>query len=578
MGVVYKLKPEVIDFIRQQKADNPKMGCRNLATLTSEKFGLKVSKSSVSAVLKEADLNSPVGRPAEKTPKEKKFEIPQKKKDQIRKKVFSLTDKEDAKRPALMPDPVEAKPFKEGTAEEKPVQERKQRQEKRRQAQEHIFKGAGALLLLAYYWSLAAEAPLREALERHLQKHAPAKTGDWLDALLALGLHGKTPQSPPEEIQNLPFWRCTDFTPQALAKAWHDVSAQWQATPTFVADYTKEREQCFSEASGFSLVFEKTQAVFLDAQESGLWEKPHAGLPQTLARSTEEVAARFIGQTKPFIAESRPWQTQWTPAEDAVLKNCLAPEDSPLKEIKILGPDLEPLAHFSVIPQTPRPFIFGIYPGHQTFQEAVKNIQWAAKTSLYHAALDRMYQITDTHTQAFAHKVRVVGLWAEEAPLGALLTADTEAAAEHIAEQFLQKRPYFGQKGHLEAFFKDLEKEPFPRKAIAQESEEALQRAALDKAPDLWPFIEDFIEALEWHFWQHYVPEGFPDKDITNFISNIYNISGSLQETGRILEIYLDVGKEHPRRAWLERAIELINSQDIYSRKGQKAFFSLKFS
>lgn len=78
MGVTYKLKEEVVGFIINQRQANPLASCRQLAESASQKFGLKLSKSSVHDVLKEAGIMTPRGR----KPKNK-FEIPQEKKRQI---------------------------------------------------------------------------------------------------------------------------------------------------------------------------------------------------------------------------------------------------------------------------------------------------------------------------------------------------------------------------------------------------------------------------------------------------------------------------------------------------------------
>lgn len=62
MGVTHKLKPEVIDFIVQQKKSFPNISCRHLSEVVSTTFKIKVSKSSINSVLQESHLSSPVGR------------------------------------------------------------------------------------------------------------------------------------------------------------------------------------------------------------------------------------------------------------------------------------------------------------------------------------------------------------------------------------------------------------------------------------------------------------------------------------------------------------------------------------
>ena len=105
MGVIYKLREEVIHFIVSQRQSNPLASCRQLAESTSQKFGLNLSKSSVHDVLKESGITTPRGR----KPKNK-FEIPQEKKHQIQASLSQvklipplLEDKQSSKEIATLP-------------------------------------------------------------------------------------------------------------------------------------------------------------------------------------------------------------------------------------------------------------------------------------------------------------------------------------------------------------------------------------------------------------------------------------------------------------------------------------------
>jgi hypothetical protein len=80
MGVTYKLKDDIVQFILQQKQQNPKVSCRKLVDIIQESFQIAVSKSSVNIIIKEANLSNPVGR----TPgNQAKFKIPQEKKSEL---------------------------------------------------------------------------------------------------------------------------------------------------------------------------------------------------------------------------------------------------------------------------------------------------------------------------------------------------------------------------------------------------------------------------------------------------------------------------------------------------------------
>ncbi len=78
MGVIYKLKKEVVQVIVEKKKNDPSLSCRKIAALLKEVFHIEVSKSSINAVIKEYKLSSPVGRKPSQN-----FYIPKDKKDQL---------------------------------------------------------------------------------------------------------------------------------------------------------------------------------------------------------------------------------------------------------------------------------------------------------------------------------------------------------------------------------------------------------------------------------------------------------------------------------------------------------------
>jgi len=74
MGFIHKLRPEVRDFILEQKKTTPSLSCRDLTSLILEQFHINVSKSSINAIFKENNLSMPIGR--RQKLKKKKFNMP----------------------------------------------------------------------------------------------------------------------------------------------------------------------------------------------------------------------------------------------------------------------------------------------------------------------------------------------------------------------------------------------------------------------------------------------------------------------------------------------------------------------
>ena len=100
MGFVYKLIPEISSFIIEQKQNDPRMSCQNLAGMVFTKFGQHVSKSSVHELLKQAHVIVP--RPHKI---KEKFQIPLERKVQIFKALEPFASK-----PVMQEDPPEISP------------------------------------------------------------------------------------------------------------------------------------------------------------------------------------------------------------------------------------------------------------------------------------------------------------------------------------------------------------------------------------------------------------------------------------------------------------------------------------
>lgn len=112
MGVVHKLKPEVLTFILENKQNNPALSCRNLTQLILDRFQITVSKSSINSIFKEHNLSMPIGR--RQKPKRKKFNMP----------ALPVIKKGDGSTfPALDSRKIEPSPFLPPSPEEKRIKE-----------------------------------------------------------------------------------------------------------------------------------------------------------------------------------------------------------------------------------------------------------------------------------------------------------------------------------------------------------------------------------------------------------------------------------------------------------------------
>lgn len=74
MGTIHKLTAEIKEFIVKHKQENAGISCRQLTRTITEKFQVKISKSSINALFKTAGLSQPIGR-RQKRPR-RKLQLP----------------------------------------------------------------------------------------------------------------------------------------------------------------------------------------------------------------------------------------------------------------------------------------------------------------------------------------------------------------------------------------------------------------------------------------------------------------------------------------------------------------------
>jgi hypothetical protein len=103
MGVRYKLRDDIVEFIKFKKREDPALSCRKLVGVIKRSFAMDVSKSSVNEVIKDYKLSGPVGRPARVKPP-KNFSIPEDKKQQLMDNVKPFLSAESAVAPEAAPE------------------------------------------------------------------------------------------------------------------------------------------------------------------------------------------------------------------------------------------------------------------------------------------------------------------------------------------------------------------------------------------------------------------------------------------------------------------------------------------
>ncbi|MDD5431567.1 MAG: hypothetical protein PHO70_01050 [Candidatus Omnitrophica bacterium] len=121
MGVIYKLRPEIKDFIVEKKKINPIISCRGLTELIESEFKIKLSKSTINAIIKDAGLSMPIGRRLKKHKHHPKEQIVESKEPPLESPSKELVPVE--KKPEQIAQPISIPKIEEPVEEIKPPQE-----------------------------------------------------------------------------------------------------------------------------------------------------------------------------------------------------------------------------------------------------------------------------------------------------------------------------------------------------------------------------------------------------------------------------------------------------------------------
>ena len=399
MGVVYKFRKEVIDFVLQQKRTGHDLGCRQLATLTSEKFKMQVSKSSINAIIKNANLSNSVGRPLSADPAPKKFQIPLQKKQQLFDEIRKA--RLDNVNPEQKPLPVKAlarpgkalviEPQRQGFSQAAFLRHVESERARRAQNKGVMREGMGCVFLKAAQWQLSRSSVLGGLLRKHIPEPLPAQFDAFCDTLPCLNLLGASAPGqtsvPTDNIGCLPnhaLWHLNGFD-QPLSdpeiSRWSNIVEAISPSVKFSLEYEKEKRQAFMGIERFELHLGNGTRITTDARLTGLGgENFGAGSSACAEQAMAMLSHCVISNNRPAIflssagrfpsanrlpaggGKERFPQEAWD-----MMAAFEGAEGEQLKRAVVFDSAGEQVAEFSSFPRKKRFFMLGVWPWQEEF-------------------------------------------------------------------------------------------------------------------------------------------------------------------------------------------------------------------
>src|SRR3989338_952162 len=358
MGVVYKLKKEIVDFIINEKKLNPSLGCRNLVGLIEAKFQAKISKSAINGVIKSAQLSSSIGR--------KPLAV----------KISSLRHSERSPKGEVK------NLIKEYPSLDPPQElQQSQKEEILRFAQNDrktpfrnspdkgvLCDGAGCFFLKAAQWELFRRPMLGKIISNYVGPELISDADTLMDVLLFLPMFGIRRVEDISAYRGLGLWALQGLTEGIKPDKFLSLVNGIQDKKDFSLRLSNEIPQIFFEAAYIKIVLEDETEFVLDAQCRNLRSIKDSPVyySSPIEKSLERLTGQMISNHRPLVIKNI--STQIIGGQDdngfspPVYQLIAAFENMPgerMVKSAILDEHREEISKFSAIPVKRRFFMMG---------------------------------------------------------------------------------------------------------------------------------------------------------------------------------------------------------------------------
>ncbi|MGE0267829.1 MAG: helix-turn-helix domain-containing protein [Candidatus Omnitrophota bacterium] len=563
MGVTHKLKQDVINFIIDQKRDNPKFGCRELAELTSEKFKIKVSKSSVNSIIKSTNLSNSVGRPSKKIEeKNKKFQIPSEKKQQISKELHKIPLPKDTN---SVKTKNEFLSNQNSTGSGVSLTEQKAVLIKNAvdvSLSQINIKYAGLIFLKLAFLENLEEGFLGTLMQAYNTDHNKEVYDKFCNSVfmyVALDIIQENRDlnlflSITDQIKDL------SITTQIL-----DEEIKMNTRLSMISKLELELDQLLSQVGGFLIRLENKKAIKLNANLTELIGADtviKSFFP--LKTSLDKLSNFIINNTHPLIMVDHLSEDIFSNDFFDLMGALEGVDGYKIEEICVIGTkDADNiLASFSFIPQFRRKFAFGVFENNINFTKITKASQWAPKECFKVWSCKEAILYTTTKTDYFNKKVdglkgdlTVLTVWKGEnlAPLFAIIT-NLKEGYNYVISRYLEKI------GESKVDFS-------PEKSIlTAHAQKEQDLADFCHLKDIYMKVYNFLRTyMICHYFK--IDDSYDIEN--NILIEIYKICGTVDFQENELIFTLDIKESAPLFCLINDAMKVLNNRDVLDSFGR---------
>ncbi|MBF0523289.1 MAG: helix-turn-helix domain-containing protein [Candidatus Omnitrophica bacterium] len=608
MGIIYKLKQEVIDFILQKKKEDNDLSCRQIAKMASDQFDMDISKSSVNAIIKENQLSSMIGRrPLLEVNKQKrKFEIPQERKDQFRQtmKQFGFEAEipflvEEENLLPLLEDPLEKDVLEQEVLspseiifDSKPIVSQQdiakstsnpaeiylQAINVARSEKDSIFskpyENMGSIFINSILWTTDSLSFLSQVIKKYNREDVfPENFESLLYALIMLKTLGIKQEELDDIVEYLKcgFWALEDMDDYFIESLnYKDVRKDlfgWinhvEISQPLVNEYLREKECLSLRARGFKIYLKDGSEIFLDSKLRFLSKS------QESLNCSSNFKAALKNFSRIFVTNQDPIIFNLSLYNDAKqlcfidIFSIFEPEiDKNIEKTSIIGENFNEFIDFSNIPNKKRFFIVRLH--ELDAQNIIKNVHFTEKKQFFNEIDDKNVCFCDNFIELYNKKLRILLINHENNENSNFLigTNNFEAPAEEILLAYFLRWPHFELSNY------DL-MNPIQ-----------LPQASTDIS-DFWKLLEDFVKTIEASLIQFFINPYFANGEakelnLNNLLLDLCKIPGSVIKTDNLLRVVLNVPADFSYKDLLSHIVQEMNERLITDSRNRRVF--LEFS
>lgn len=424
MGVVYKFKSEVVDFVLQQKQATPGLSCRQLAAIVSKEFGLQVSKSSINTILKSAALSSPVGRRALSAHRPKPAASAQSIKKEASgplpvvkssiKPTAALPRAEappakERKPPVvkLLPEAPVALPSTRPHAEPKIHATAVRGPSPSTSMQRH--DGLGNIFFKAVEWSLSSKPILGEILKDYAKGFSVEDAYAASKVLLDLRAFGLSSIDELSHYKGTGLWRINQLSAGfdfKIVKNFYDSLSNLDEVGFRLVN---EMDQLFTEIGSFKISCEDGQELVIDAAgetvlSHNVQSKKHILYNHLLSILTDQI----INPKNPSIFRKAPGQSALTKEFYDLLMVYENRQGKSMTAVSLLDASGGELSQFASIPAQQRHYIMAIWPWQKEFDQLISHVSDRHRDELSHPLTSKSAYFAEINRQSLLDLTRQI--------------------------------------------------------------------------------------------------------------------------------------------------------------------------